>query len=915
MEPWYKVAVPRKELREGRSLDPSEFAVHLDQIVNGTAPEEYIDPVKFFARTYFSRALVEHCGMVLRRLAGETVNTAPNLSLLTQFGGGKTHTLATLYHLVTSGPRAQEYDGVGELLKDIGLPMVPKARVAVFVGNAWDPEEGRENPWLDLAWQLAGDAGRRLLGDEARNSAPGTAILQKLFQLVNEPVLILFDETLNYLGRYPHQAEQFYSFIQNLTSALTAAERAVGVFSLPASPTEMSASLYEWQTRLTKVVGRVGKPVLATEPEEISEIIRRRLFEDPGSKNIQRLVARHFARWVFERRDRLPPEFANFPEEAIRKRFEVCYPFHPSTLTVFQRKWQSLPTFQQTRGTLAMLGLWIAQAYREGYKRVWREPLITLGSAPLYDREFRSKILEQLGETRLEPAIEFDIAGDNAHAVALDKEFADTVGKIRLHQRVAAALFFESCGGMAPDKAATLPDLRFALGDPDTETTLIDAAVQALAGRCYFLRSVGTSAWRFGYTPTLRKVHADRKAALDPDSVERQLQEIVRQVFREKAQVGLCFYPNEPGTIPDTPAITLVVLPPDAEFTDALREQLANWTISNGQTPRQYPGALLWAVPEGGFGLRTAVEDWLAWQITARDAEQGLLGEIDPHDLQTLRTELRQAKDVVEERVWTVYNRLLLWNGKEGALQPVGLKQMHPSEAQSITGAILARLRQEGLLNREVGASYVERHWPPSLKEAGTWPLAGLRAAFFQGHLTRLEKAEDALRQMILRAVKHGIFGLGVGKGATQLDRVWFQEEVDPAEIVFDYETFLLLPSRAKIEKLRTAGEELPPGVVVPGQGPDPGQARATETSLPEPESQPGGGLEDVKPSVLQWRGHIPRDKWNLFGHRVLARLGSSENVTIEVTIRAKVEGPSVKQQINVALQELGLEGELTKDS
>jgi len=426
---------------------------------------------------------------------------------------------------------------------------------------------------------------------------------------------------------------------------------------------------------------------------------------------------------------------------------------------------------------------------------------------------------------------------------------------------------------------------------------------------------VGTSAWRFGYTPTLRKVHADRKAALDPDSVERQLQEIVRQVFREKVQVGLCFYPNEPGAIPDTPAITLVVLPPGAEFRKALREQLANWTISSGQTPRQYPGALLWAVPEGGFGSRTAVEDWLAWQITARDAEQGLLGEIDPHDFQTLRTELRQAKDVVEERVWTVYNRLLLWNGKEGALKPVGLKQMHPSEAQSITGAILARLRQEGLLNREVGASYVERHWPPALKESGTWPLAGLRAAFFQGHLTRLEKAEDALRQMILRAVKHGIFGLGVGKDATQLDRVWFQEEVDPAEIVFDYETFLLIPSRAKIEKVRTAGEELPPGVVVRGQGPDFGQATATETASPEPESESEGGLEDVTPSVLQWRGHIPRDKWNLFGHRVLARLGSSENVMIEVTLRAKVEGPSVKQQIDVALQELGLEGELTEDS
>ncbi len=75
MEPWYKIVIPRQELREGRSLDPSEFAVHLEQVVAGTAPRDYVEPAKFFARNYFSKALVEHCGMVLRRLNGEPANT------------------------------------------------------------------------------------------------------------------------------------------------------------------------------------------------------------------------------------------------------------------------------------------------------------------------------------------------------------------------------------------------------------------------------------------------------------------------------------------------------------------------------------------------------------------------------------------------------------------------------------------------------------------------------------------------------------------------------------------------------------------------------------------------------------------------------------------------------------------------
>jgi len=48
MEPWYKVATPRVEVREGRSFHPDEFAIALEQVVRGTAPEDYTDLAKFF---------------------------------------------------------------------------------------------------------------------------------------------------------------------------------------------------------------------------------------------------------------------------------------------------------------------------------------------------------------------------------------------------------------------------------------------------------------------------------------------------------------------------------------------------------------------------------------------------------------------------------------------------------------------------------------------------------------------------------------------------------------------------------------------------------------------------------------------------------------------------------------------------
>ena len=40
LDPWYKVASPRKEVQEGPSFNPDEFAIHLEQVIAGSAPED-----------------------------------------------------------------------------------------------------------------------------------------------------------------------------------------------------------------------------------------------------------------------------------------------------------------------------------------------------------------------------------------------------------------------------------------------------------------------------------------------------------------------------------------------------------------------------------------------------------------------------------------------------------------------------------------------------------------------------------------------------------------------------------------------------------------------------------------------------------------------------------------------------------
>ncbi|MEJ5260547.1 MAG: DUF499 domain-containing protein [Anaerohalosphaeraceae bacterium] len=916
MEAWFKVATPRKEVREGRSFNPDEFAIHLEQVLAKTAPEDYREPKQFFARTCFTRALREHAGMVLRRLSGQTSNTAPVMTLITQFGGGKTHTLAALYHLATAGEKASEFSGVSTLLEKAGLDRVPSAKVAAFVGNAWDPQKGRETPWIDIAWQLAGEKGVALLGEAAKTTPPGTEALNRIFQAADAPVLLLFDEVLNFLNRHRGMAEQFHAFIQNLTVAVTGTTHSAAVISLPRSQVEMTDWDMRWQDRITKVVRRVAKDLIANDETEISEVVRRRLFEDIGNDRIRKNVAKSYADWCFERRAQLPPEWTAVDSastekkarEFLRQRFEVCYPFHPATLSVFQRKWQALPQYQQTRGTLAMLAQWISWAYRTGFIEARKEPLITLGSAPLDVPEFRSIVLGQLGESRLLAAIEADISGTHSHARALD---ADTQGVLRnIHRRVATTILFESSGGQV-DKVAHLPELRFALGEPAMDTTSIDNAAFALEDKSYFIRRVGSDGFKISHQPTMKKVVNDRRASLDEESeIIPAMRSLIQKEFERSAGVPLVFFPTEGASVQDTPRLTLVVADPRSEWTGegTLRKQIAEWTKQRGKSPRLYSGSLVWCMKKPGRDLRDKVELWLAWKRVAREIAEGTLGgDFDRSDRAELQSKVAEAEEAAKDEVWGGYRFVVIADNQESdGLKTIDLGAGHSSSSESMCGRVLTALKSQALLNESVGAGYIERNWPPALKEGGAWPLASLRQSFLNGSLTRLLDPDTVLRSRIVEFVLKGDFGLASGqKPDGSYERVWFEESIAPDEVAFDPGVFLLLKSKA--QSLKRLPEPAPQPGPTPGPSPEP---QPQPEPAPEPESGPVPPSGERK-QTFRISGSLPPEIWNRLGTRVLPKLRSGSDLDICVEFKVTVENRMVSSfhaDLQNILKDLGLD-------
>lgn len=982
MKPWYKVVTPREDLREGKALDAAEFAVHLDHVRDGRAGADYQDPARFFERTFLTKNLTLLASETLRRLSGEVTETSAVFNMATQFGGGKTHALTLLYHLARGGAAAAKWPGVSVLLGQANVSAVPTAAAAVFVGTEFDSIQGRGGddgtpkrftPWGEIAFQLGGAKSFKFVEkhDQERTAPAGDAIRAML--PIDRPALILMDELMNYVSRNRKAglSSQLYDFLHSLSETARGERNVVLVASIPASELEMTAEDQSDYTRFKKMLDRLGKPIIMSAETETSEIIRRRLFEwDLRAISREGRVilgkdalatCKEYADWVHQYKQQVPN---TFPIDDAENQFKAAYPFHPALLSVFERKWQALPRFQQTRGTLRLLAQWVSDAYRAGYKSAQGDGLIGLGTAPLHDSLFRRAVWEQLGDDRLEAAINADITGrKDSFAARLDAEAVDTIKKSRLHQKVATAILFESSGGQH-QKDASLPELRFAVAGPDDDIGNVESVLDSLQGSCYYL-AAEKNRYRFTMTPQLNKLLADRRASIKADGIEKRVREEIESVFAKQAGVERVYFPDRSNQVPDRAVITIVVLAPERGSTEPettpFIEQI---TREYGSAGRTYKSALIWAVADSPAALHEEARKLLAWQdIEANEADR-----LDDLQRQQLTQNCRKAERDLREAVWRSYKNIALL-GRDNKIRMVDFGLIHSSAAGSMVELILTRLRQDDEAVPEVNPNFLLRNWPPALTE---WSTRGLRDAFFASPLFPRLLVADTLKATIARGVSGGqIAYVGKKSAAGKYEPFFFEFALEPSDIEFSDDMFIVpaLEARKQVEPpVLTALEVRPDRVeVAPGKtftfsargvdqfghdmplakiswaatggeidargayrvAEEPGDYVVTATSSDVSGSAhvwvgaesgtagPTAGGAGMAHGQLRWFGEIPAQKWMQFYTKVLARFVGNSGLRLEVKVSVAPEGGISRQQadeVKAALRELGLEVRVESD-
>jgi predicted AAA+ superfamily ATPase len=383
-----------------RELD-EKVAPSLSAVVFGDAHKIYADPQEFIKIT--------HLTDTVKRLVNEVIDAFATgagkvIVLPSTFGGGKTHTMILLYHLVKRPDLLSRVfgEGASSRLRALeGLEVVVIDGFDKRIAPSPLPDEALKEGGLEiktlwgyLAYKL-GSYEKVRKYDEILTSPEKTTLSEVL---AGKKVLILIDELGWYYNRLvsvpePEKAKVFERYAEQVIFFLRVLSESVGgqsvvvVLSIPAEPAEEKLKA---ETGYERFIDRIEREVLrqairAERPiatdEDFASVLKKRLFEKIDSTGPQ-LASR---RWAS-----LSAENPSLVKD-VRDEVEKFYPFHPLFITTLRELVEKNKDLQKTRDALRIA----RKVVRGLYEKVKELLLIMPTDIDPRLEEIRAKIITE----------------------------------------------------------------------------------------------------------------------------------------------------------------------------------------------------------------------------------------------------------------------------------------------------------------------------------------------------------------------------------------------------------------------------------------------------------------------------------------------------------------------------------------
>jgi Protein of unknown function (DUF499) len=870
LKPWYAVATPHEDIRAGR-LEEAVFAANLWAVIQGTAPDVYLDPEEFYRKTYMTVGLATVLSRVSTALRGGEAGDRI-ISLQTAFGGGKTHTLVALWHLAKHAKKLKRSASAAELRRVLGEQFPENIRgVAVFTNASCDATQGRKTPegihtrtlWGELSVQLGGpDLYAKVRANDETQRVPQGLFVDVL--RAASPCLILLDELADYCvgaAAVPvggtTLADQTISFIQQLTEAVQQVPGAVVVATLPASKFEVAQSEkgQEAFVTLEKRFQRLGADIKPVADDEIYAVVRARLFESitpPDESEYPTAVAAAYHAMHASHSGEVPTEAS---KTTYREQIDRAYPFHPLFIDALYTRWGSHPDFQRTRGVLRLLASVVGDLWQRRETNTQSQPLIQ----PCHIRwsiDAMQAALTRLWGPAYQSVAAGDILGEKSNAGSFDEERGGDYLRERIGQGLAAAILLGSFGGQGERSGFSGKDLKLACSRPGLNWNYTDGALLELENRSFYLHStaagsLGKRYW-FGTKPTLNKLVVQYRQQAARDSFDEEILEAVRRQTQKGVLGGATWriLVNPETDLPEQKSLTLLILPPglawaeDAASQEAIRSRVLELSTRCGGRERHYRNSLIFlAVTAKGLSkLRQAHRECAA--LAGVQSDYG--AQLDDEQRLDLKKRLEAAGRAALEALGPAYSVALRVSGQN--VESVSLSDARPNLPEHLAYLWTVLVEEEEWILRRVGSVTLQK--TGLIQQAGGIRVKDAVDAFLRFTDKPPIASKEAVTSGLAQACLDGLVGIGRGASLSNIQARYCRQDIslDPNEDGL----WVIPPFEPSAEPPRRGTEPSPPG----GSGSQPG----TTTLPPKIEVEPGVTRRVVRRFVI--RGAVPQESW-----------------------------------------------------
>lgn len=925
MIPWFKNVAPHHDIKQG-NLDESVFAANLAEVALGHGREVYQNPSVFFAKTYFTSGLKNITKRVIKGLNGEEDAENRIISLQTGFGGGKTHTLISLYHIVKSGKKLSNLFNTDNLLNHFGKPDFDNASIAIFTNSTNDPTQGRKvdegltirTLWGELAYQLAGKAGYEVVRPNDENRTAPKGLFKEVLKKTSN-ALILIDELADYCVAASGVqvggstlSDQTISFIQELSETVASMNKCVVVATLPASVEEVANSENAAQilNSLSNRLGRVGADTKPVADEEIFEVIRHRLFEDLGSNDvIDATISKYYALYT-ELKSEIP-DYASRSE--YKERIKKSYPFHPELIDVFRIKWASNHNFQRTRGVLRLLASIVTDLWSRQDSLTGTNALIHISDVNFANLDALSGQLKKLYGNGYDAVLSADVSGQSSNAFRIDKSKKE-IGDYNLAEGLASTILLGSFGSSGSNKGTSVQELKLATIKPNSfNHNNIHTVLDLLEENAHYLyySTTGHKRYWFHTKPNINILINQAKGDIKKIDIEA---EIIRRLNDKSRSIQLFnTIVNPSEDIPEQQKPTLIILSPKYQANpDQLNGNtkpiIKKIATKKGNSERIYRNTMLFLVcSEVTFGkLQSDIREYLACSKISFEYTNQL--ERDQKD--EIKRKVEESSKQSEVSLVAAYSIVVKYSVKNG-FDKLLLRQFKDSLDSQVNNNVISTLKEEEWLLDSVGFGILRNN---NLLPTEETPVKtkDIYEAFIRFDDKPMISGVNAIQTSLLRYCTNGEFCIASGDGK-EFSKVYYQENV-PFFDVSDTSYWLL-------------DKSLKPKPVVPdeptpdGKTPAGGDTTTTDTEK-EPEGEKLGekGEEEVikKFSSITISGKVPLEKYTeLFSYFITPFAMSGNKLDIEVKFKIKsTEGSQLDEtkqhykSAKEAAKQLGLDFE-----